>query len=280
MSAAPEEASGAARQTGAWIRGVARAAIGTLDAAGASVRLLGETAKRIPRGLPRFGSTLDQMYAGGVLSIPIVILVGTFTGMVFTLQTGLELQRLGQQDLVGRIVTAAMCREMGPFVTGIILAAAVGSAMAAELGTMAVSDELTALEVMTVDTTRFLVMPRVIALAVVSPVLTLFADWLGILGGGIVAVTRLGVGPELYMTNTMLQLREDTTLFGLFPKDLGAGLVKAVVFGVTIAVIGCATGMRATNGARGVGEATRTAVRTSIMMIVVLNFVLTGILFR
>ena len=152
------------------------------QSAGASVHLLFETARRLPRARPRLTPVIDQMYAGGVLSIPIVVLVGLFTGMVLCLQTGLELQKLGQQDLVGRIVAAAMCREMGPFVTGIILSAAVGSAMAAEMGTMAVSEELTALDVMTVDTTRFLVLPRVIALALVAPILTLFADLVGIVG--------------------------------------------------------------------------------------------------
>jgi phospholipid/cholesterol/gamma-HCH transport system permease protein len=275
----PAASQGEAHSGEAPIQVVTRATLGMLQSAGASVHLLFETVRRLPRMRPRWSATLDQMYAGGVLSIPIVALVGLFTGMVLTLQTGLELQKLGQQDLVGRIVAAAMCREMGPFVTGIILAAAVGSAMAAEVGTMAVSDELTALDVMTVDITRFLVLPRVLALAVVAPILTLFADLVGIIGGGLVAVSRLGVGYELYARTTMLQIQE-TTLLTVFPRDLYVGIAKSVVFGVTIAIIGCATGMRATNGARGVGEATRTAVRTSIMMIVVLNYVMTGLMFQ
>jgi phospholipid/cholesterol/gamma-HCH transport system permease protein len=269
----------AVEATTAPMKAVTRATLGMLQSAGASVHLLFETARRLPRARPRLTPVIDQMYAGGVLSIPIVVLVGLFTGMVLCLQTGLELQKLGQQDLVGRIVAAAMCREMGPFVTGIILSAAVGSAMAAEMGTMAVSEELTALDVMTVDTTRFLVLPRVIALALVAPILTLFADLVGIVGGGFVAVSRLGVGRELYVTTSMLQIQE-STIFVFLPKDLYVGLLKSLVFGITIAIIGCATGMRATNGARGVGEATRTAVRTSITMIVVLNYVLTGILFQ
>lgn len=245
--------------------------------AGASVGLLVDTAQRLVSGRVRIRPVLDQMYAGGVLTIPIVVLVSLFMGMVLALQTGLELLKFGQQDLVGVIVSVAMCREIGPIITGIILSAAVGSAMAAELGTMSVSDELTALDVMTVDKTRFLVLPRVLALAVMCPILTLFADLIGIVGAGIVGVNRLNVGLQLFITTTVEALR-GTALFSL-PKDLYVGLFKAIIFGIVIAVVGCAAGMRATNGAQGVGDATRRAVRVSILLIVVLNYILTGLFF-
>jgi phospholipid/cholesterol/gamma-HCH transport system permease protein len=264
---------------GGGARGAAAALLDMVNAAGAGVALFLETVRKAPSGRLRTRVVLDQMYAGGVLTVPIVVLVGLFSGMVLTLQTGLELQKLGQQDLIGRIIAVAMCREMGPFVTGTILAAAVGSAMAAELGTMAVSDELTALNVMTVDTTRFLVIPRVVALALTCPILTIFADAVGIIGGGFVAVNRLGVGKELYIESAIDALRGETLLFAM-PKDLYVGVVKGLVFGVTISIIGCASGMRAKNGAAGVGDATRRAVRASIMMIVVLNYVITGLFFR
>jgi len=263
---------GSARATG---RGV----LSMVNAAGADLALFLEAARKIPFSRPRLRAVLDQMFAGGVTTVPIVVLVSLFTGMVLSLQTGLELQKLGQQDLIGRIVSVAIAREMGPFITAIILAAAVGSAMAAELGTMAVSDELTALDVMTVDATRFLVLPRVVALAIMCPILAIFADIVGILGGGIVAVSRLGVGQELYVQSAIDQLRGATLFFGM-PKDVYVGIMKAFVFGILIAVIGCASGMRATNGASGVGQATRRAVRSSILMIVVFNYVMTGIFFR
>ncbi len=264
-------------RVGTWTRSAGSLLLDTLSSSGAGLALLLDTVRRLPVARPRLRPVLDQMFAGGVLTIPIVVLVSLFTGMVLTLQTGLELQKFGQQDLIGRIVSVAMCREMGPFITGIILAAAVGSAMAAEIGTMAVSEELTALDVMNVDRTRFLVMPRVLGLALMCPLLTIFADIVGIVGGGIVAINRLGVSQALYVTTTVEELR-GATILGL-PKDIYVGVLKALVFGVTIAIVGCASGMRATNGASGVGEATRRAVRVSIMLIVVLNYVLTGLFF-
>lgn len=260
-----------ARATSHWV-------VGWIRAAGSGVDLLFETIRRIFVKRPRVRPVLDQMYSGGVLSIPIVVLVNLFTGMALTLQTGLELQKFGQQDLVGNIVSVAMCREFGPFITGIILAAAVGSAMAAELGTMAVSEELTALDVMTVDKTRFLVLPRFVALALMCPLLTTLADLIGIVGGGIVAAGRLNVSAVLYANSAVETLRGEAIL-GVFPRDVYVGLLKAVVFGATIAIVGCATGMRARNGAQGVGRATRSAVRASILLIVVLNYVITGVFF-
>lgn len=255
------------------------ARIRLLSAAGGWVELLVETLRRLPVTRPNTRAILDQMYDGGILTMPIVLMVGLFTGMLMTLQTGLELQKLGQQDMVGRVVAVAMCREMGPFLSGTILAAVVGSAMAAELGTMAVSEELTALEVMTIDITKFLVLPRVLAMALVAPFLALFTDLVGILGGGVIAVTRLGIGQELYTASVLDQLKDSSWLLGL-PKDIYVGSIKSVIFGVTVAIIGCATGMRAKHGASGVGFATRSAVRMSAVMIVVLNYTLTGLFYR
>lgn len=265
--------------TGRSLRGASRATSSLLENAGGWVRLFGETVRRLPVTRPNPRAIFDQMYEGGILTAPIVLMVGVFTGMLMTLQTGLELQKLGQQDMVGRVVAVTMCRELGPFLSGTILAAVVGSAMAAELGTMAVSEELTALEVMTVDVTKFLVLPRVLAMALVSPFLSLYADFVGILGGGVIAVTRLGIGRELYASSVFDQLQDSSWLFGL-PKDIYVGCMKSVVFGVTVAIIGCATGMRARHGASGVGIATRSAVRTSVVMIVVLNYTMTGLLYR
>lgn len=251
-----------------------------LEDAGNGVSLLIETGKRLNHktfSKTRLRDFLDQMYSGGILSIPIVLLVSFFMGMVLSLQTGVELGKFGQQDLIGTIVSVAMCREMGPLITGIILVAAVGSAMAAELGTMSVSDELTALDVMTVDRIRYLIVPRILALAIACPLLTIFANAVGVIGGGLIAVERLGVTPQLYKNAAMEALR-DESLFG-FPKDIYVGILKSFVFGITIATIACATGMRAKNGAQGVGDATRRAVRSSILMIVVLNYLISGLFF-
>ena len=126
---------------------------------------------------------LSQMYSAGIGNVHVVLLVGLFIGMILAMQTGVELARYGQQDQLGFLVSTSMAREMGPFVTAIILAATFGSALAAELGTMSVSDELTALEVLSIDRISFLVLPRVLALMVMCPALTIFCDAVGILGG-------------------------------------------------------------------------------------------------
>jgi phospholipid/cholesterol/gamma-HCH transport system permease protein len=268
------------RETGRAGMGAYHWARNAVEGAGDVAMLLLHTAQRLNHRSftkTRIKDTIYQMYAGGVLAIPIVMMVSLFMGMVLALQTGIELGKFGQQDLIGSIVSVAMCREMGPLITGIILVAAVGSAMAAELGTMSVSEELTALDVMTVDRVRFLVLPRVFALAVMCPILTIISDVIGIVGGEIIAVERLGVSPPLYITTTMDALRGQS-LLGL-PRDIYVGVLKSFVFGIVIAGVACSTGMRATNGAQGVGDATRRAVRTTILLIVVLNYILTGMFF-
>jgi len=125
-----------------------------------------------------------HMYNGGVGVLHVILLVGLFMGMIVALQTGIELSRIGQQDQIGIIVAVSMAREMGPFITATILSATVGSAVAAEIGTMAVSEELAALEVMSIDRVRYLVVPRLVALAVMCPLLTIICDTIGIFGGG------------------------------------------------------------------------------------------------
>src|SRR5437867_6341900 len=141
----------------------------------------------------------DQIYRGAIQGVHVVLLVGLFVGMIVSLQTGIELSRIGQQDQIGTLVAVTMAREMGPFITATILAASAGSSMAAELGTMAVSDELAALEVLSVDRIRFLVMPRLVALAIAAPLLTILCDTIGIFGGGFVAQSQLNVTFQLYL---------------------------------------------------------------------------------
>jgi len=211
------------------------------------------------------------MYLIGVKTLPVVLFVGFFIGMIVALQIGLELAKFGQEDTIGVLVAVATTREMAPFVTSIILAASVGSAMAAELGTMKVQEEITALEILSVDVVSFLVFPRLLALTILAPILTLLADALGILGGSVIAVNQLGIDFSAYIRSAMEALQTTGTYIPL-PKDLYTGLIKAMVFGFVIAVIGCARGLQTTGGARGVGETTRSAVRNSIVMIIILNF--------
>jgi len=244
------------------------------DGAGYRVELLLQVLTRLSSVWKRRILISEQLYVGGIKVVHVVVLVGFSIGMVVSLQTGLELARIGQQDQIGTLVALSMAREMGPFITATILAAAVGSALAAELGTMAVSEELAALEVLSIDRVSFLVMPRVVALAILCPTLTILCDTVGIVGGGLVARSQLGVGLQLYYDSAIDSLQDPSRLIGL-PKDVYAGLFKAFVFGIMISVISCASGILAEGGALGVGNATRSAVRDSIILVIVMNYFIT-----
>jgi phospholipid/cholesterol/gamma-HCH transport system permease protein len=218
----------------------------------------------------RRSEILGQMFMAGVQSFPIVLIVAVFTGMVLSLETGVTLARYQQQGAVGYIVSAAMCREMGPVMTAIILAGLVGSAMAAELGTMKVSDEIDALEVMSIDPVRFLVMPRILSLAIAGFLLTIYSNLTGICGGSVVARNLLGVSFSEYFRNARDVLEM---------KDIYTGLTKAFVFGIIVSSVSCSRGLKASGGAKGVGEATRDAVVTSFLFILVFNYILTWIFY-
>ncbi|MBL8750532.1 MAG: ABC transporter permease [Planctomycetes bacterium] len=240
--------------------------------AGFVVDLLLRTVAASPKLVRRVRFTLDMAFNAGVRSLPVTLVVAAFAGAILAMQTGIELRRFGDTAVLGTITALSMCREMGPFITGVILAATVGSAMAAELGTMQVSDEVAALEVMSVDPVDYLVLPRVVALAVMCPTLTVLSNLIGIWGGSVIAEHNLGVSPDLYW----ISAREALTSSGtMLPKEVYVGLLKAFVFGVAIATVSCASGLRAGGGALGVGLAVQTAVRNSVILIIVLGFIVT-----
>jgi len=169
--------------------------------------------------------TLDMAFNAGVRALPVTMVVAAFAGAILAMQTGIELRRLGDTGVLGTITALSMCREMGPFITGVILAATVGSSMAAEIGTMKVSDEVTALEVMSVDPVNYLVLPRVIALAVMCPLLTVLSDLVGTFGGSIVAMQNLGVSQTLFWNSVVDALTESgATLVPVVGAD-NAGFV-------------------------------------------------------
>jgi phospholipid/cholesterol/gamma-HCH transport system permease protein len=175
------------------LKGLFDAIRGRFDAVGYRVELLLQVITRLSSVWRRRVLISEQLYVGGIKVVHVVVLVGFSIGMVVSLQTGLELARIGQQDQIGTLVALSMAREMGPFITATVLAAAVGSALAAELGTMAVSEELAALEVLSIDRVSFLVMPRVVALATCAPRSRSCATR-SASRGGFVARSRLGVG--------------------------------------------------------------------------------------
>ncbi len=220
------------------------------------------------------GRLLEQMYRQGIQAIPVVMLVAVFTGMILSFQTGIELRDFGGQDTVGRVVAASLFREMGPFITGIILTATAGAACAAELGTMRVSEELDALDMMAIDPVRFLVVPRVLSLGLMCFALSILTNVCGTLGGALVARTTLGVSYGVYFRGAQETLGGEFVLWVL-PLDVYSGLAKAFVFGILIGTVGCAHGLRATGGALGVGRAVRNAVVSSIVLILILGYYLT-----
>lgn len=212
-----------------------------------------------------------QLYLTGIKSLGVITVVAAFTGMILALQTGLELRRFGLQQNIGTAVTVVMLREMGPFMTALIIAASVGSAIAAQIGTMVVSEEVSALEVMSINPVRFLVLPRLLALAIMMPILTVYTNILGIVGGALIGATQLQVSFQAYFDNAQLYAQN---------KDLYVGLLKAIVFGVVIATTACHQGFSSSEGAVGVGQATRRTVIISFLVILVLGYMLTRIFYR
>lgn len=247
----------------------------SVQGAGKTLALLGSTTLQMRHAWKRRRFILDQLYTCGIRPLPVVLVVALFTGMILALQTGIELDRFGAKDRIAAIIGLGLCREMGPFMTALILTASVGSGIAAELGTMKVSEEIDALETMSIRPESFLVMPRLVAMAIATPLLTFVTDLVGILGGCLVSATRLRIAPEQYLKNVVNSLAEVLTWGGL-PKDLYCGLAKAFVFGVIIAVVGSAAGLSASGGAIGVGRATRSSVIQSFVLIIVVGYYLTS----
>ena len=256
-----------------WITGLGEYILKTIDAAGDSLSLLGKAGVQVgsfSRGHYR-SALYRQMFICGIQTIPVTLVVSVFTGAILALNGGISLQEIGQENLLGRIVAVSMVREMGPFMTGLILAASVGSGIAAELGTMKVSEEIDALEIMSIDASRFLVLPRLTAMAWMTPMVTIYTCMVGILGGAMISSLQYGVSLQRFQTDALAHL---TT------KDIYTGLLKAFIFGIVIAIVGCSQGLRTTGGAIGVGQATRKAVVYSYLLIIILGYYVTFIFFR
>ncbi|MGN0888366.1 MAG: MlaE family ABC transporter permease [Kiritimatiellia bacterium] len=247
-----------------------RHAVGLFLAVGRCGRLAIESLACLPVTLARRDSRaafMKQLYVAGIRTLPVITVVGLFTGMILGLQVGLALRRFNQESVfLGATVMLTLIREMGPFVTGICLSACVGSAMAAELGTMTVNDEVAALEIMSISPVRYLAAPRMGALLVMSPILAFYACVQGVIGGGIVGQTQLNVEFHQYMTSAMMIATV---------KDLFVGLFKAGIFGVVIGAVSCYQGFATRLGAVGVGRATQHSVIISFLLILMLGYMIT-----
>lgn len=249
--------------------------IGNIRGAGETLVLLFKTGLALPHIWFKKEEVIRQMYTSGLKSLFVVSIVATFTGMIISLQTGLALKDFGQQDLIGQVIVVTLTREMSPFMTALILAAAVGSSMAAEIGTMSVSEEIDALEVMSIDPVKYLVLPRVVGFTIMIPVLSNYASALGVIGGGLVADTQLGVEAMTYY-NLVFEILYSSG--GL--KDIWVGNLKAAVFGLTISAISCHQGLVAKGGAIGVGIAVRKAVVISFLFVIILGYFLTAVFYN
>lgn len=243
--------------------------------AGYTLVLLFETILQFRAIFFKRNEIVQQMFTAGISSFFVVSIVAVFTGMIMGLNAGLGLKDFGAEGQIGLLLTITLTREMSPFMTALILSASVGSAIAAEIGTMKVSEEIDALEVMSISPVRYLVMPRVIGFSLMVPVLCIYSSILGVFGGAVVGHFQLGVEYQVYFNDVLNRVGSVPGL-----KDLYVGLLKGFVFGVTVSIVACSHGLRATNGAIGVGRATRESVVTSFLLVIFIGYVLTAILYR
>lgn len=213
---------------------------------------------------------IEQLEAIGMGSLTVVLLTGFFTGAVLALQSGMTLDQFGARPFVGRLISASMIKELGPVLTGLMLAGRVGSGIAAELGSMVVTDQVSALRALGTDPVRKLVVPRLLAGTLMAPVLTVIADTVGIVGGWLIAVYQLRVASSLYWKSV---------IEGLYIQDVWMGLTKPFILGFVIVSIGCYVGLKTKGGTQGVGRSTTNAVVASSVMVIAVDFFVTRLLF-
>jgi phospholipid/cholesterol/gamma-HCH transport system permease protein len=212
---------------------------------------------------------VEQFDVIGIGSVTVVVLTGFFTGAVLALQTGVTLDQFGARPYVGRLVSASMIKELGPVLTALMLAGRVGSGIAAELGSMMVTDQINALRALGTDPVRKLVVPRVLAGFVMCPILTIVSNTVGLLGGWLIATSQLRVASSLYWSSVVE---------GLYLEDLWMGLVKPFFLGFVIVTIGCHVGLRTSGGTQGVGRATTNAVVAASVTVLAVDFFVTRLL--
>ena len=224
------------------------------------------------------GDLVQQMDAMGVQSLGIVLLTGFFTGMVLALQSSVQLKTFGATQYIGSLVSASMIRELGPVLAGLMVAGRVGSGVAAQIGSMRVTEQIDALNTLGTDPIKKLVTPRVLAGIIMLPVLTVINDFVGILGGNLIARIYVGLPSSFYWQTVWEQLAGGGFSFGIIPNDFIQGLVKPFVFGGIIATTACYHGLATTGGTEGVGVATTRTVVASSISILVSDYFLTQIL--
>jgi phospholipid/cholesterol/gamma-HCH transport system permease protein len=222
--------------------------------------------------LPPFKNrrVLEQAKKAGFDSLPIVALIALFIGVILALQTAVLMQRIGSEIYIASIVAISIVREMGPVITSLVVAGRVGSAIAAEIGSMTVTEQIDALETLATNPIQYLAVPRFLALSLMLPILTLFADVIGIFGGWLICVHKLGISSSLYM---------QVTFQALLYKDLFTGTFKTIFFGMIIALVSCYYGFNVEGGAEGVGRATKNAVVAAFILIITCDCIFTTLFY-
>lgn len=251
--------------------GIGRWVISIMEYIGGCVRLFSEAVGFLLRGHWRPGLTIIQMSFLGVNSLMIVLMTTTFAGMVIALQMAHVAVQYGVGKMVGGSASLAMTRELGPMLTAIVVAGRAGSAITAEIGSMKVTEQIDALKMLAVSPTGYLVVPRLVAMLLMMPLLTLFSDISGLVGGSVVAFENAGIPYQVFWDS----VRQMT-----MTSDLTLGLAKSVIFGVEVAIISCYQGLKTGRGAAGVGQATTSSVVTSMVVIFITNFILSSLMFK
>jgi len=257
-----------------WVAGVGAASERSVAYVGGLAELFGKSLRLLFRSPLKRGRMLEraihEAMAVGVGAVPILSLITFFIGVIIALQGAYELQRLGAMGLVASLVAISITRELGPLVTAIVVIGRSGSAFAAEIGTMRVTEELDALKTMALDPVAFLVVPKFLAMAVMMPCLGIWADLMGVLGGALFGLTGGGYtfGSYLIATRDALLLR-----------DITSGVVKSLVFGMAITAVGCQEGFSTGAGAEEVGRSTTSAVVISILLVILIDLVFTTLFY-
>ncbi|HEX8030481.1 MAG TPA: ABC transporter permease [Vicinamibacterales bacterium] len=216
-----------------------------------------------------FRDVIEQIDVIGLGSLTVVVLTGFFTGAVLALQSGMTLDQFGARPFVGRLISASMIKELGPVLTALMLSGRVGSGIAAELGSMVVTEQISALRALGTDPMRKLVVPRVLAGFIMCPILTVVSDSVGMVGGWIVALTQLRVASGIYWSSVVE---------GLYIQDVWMGIIKPFFLGFVIVTIGCHVGLRTSGGTQGVGRSTTNAVVAASVTVLIVDFFLTRLL--
>jgi phospholipid/cholesterol/gamma-HCH transport system permease protein len=213
---------------------------------------------------------IEQAKKEGLESLPLISLVALFIGIILALQTAYQLQRLGSEMYIASIVALSLVRELGPVITALVVAGRVGAAITAEIGSMQVTEQVDALQTLATNPIKYLVVPRFLALSLMLPILTIYADIIGIFGGYVICLLKLNVSSSMYLNLTF-----DSLLF----KDLFTGLFKTVFFGMIIAFVSCYEGFNVEGGAEGVGGATTRAVVTTFILIIAADCFFTALFY-